>query len=223
MWGIHQETVFATWVLLLVIIITIIAARFILYKKNEIASHIITSSVKYFVDLCTETMGFFDVVHFSFVTSLFIFIFLCNTATVFFPWLEEPTSDLNTAFALGITSFIYIQVSSIQAIGFRAYMKEYLTPPFMFPLHLTGKIASIVSISFRLFGNIFGGGIITQIYNSVKMGSLLIESALLLTGMNLIITLFFGLFEGLIQAFVFSMLTLTYLAIGMQKEEEGVS
>ncbi len=219
MWSIHQETVIATWAVLIVIALVIVIARFALYKKSEVVHYIITSFVRYFIDLCTETMGFFNRAHFSFITSLFIFIFLCNTVTTFFPWLEEPTSDLNTTFALGISSFLYIQVASLQALGIREYLREYFTPPFMFPLHLTGKIASVVSISFRLFGNIFGGGIITQIYNNAKAGSVALETVLLFTGFNLVISLFFGVFEGLIQAFVFCMLTLTYLAIGTQHEE----
>ena len=89
----------------------------------------------------------------------------------------------------------------------------------MFPLHVIGKLATIVSISFRLFGNIFGGAIIAHIYLSSIEGSLLWELLGILTGTNLIITIFFGLFEGFLQAFVFSMLSLTYLSIAINHDE----
>ncbi len=220
LWGVHKETVIATWATILVILTLVIIARILLKKGSGAAHFIITSFVRYFIDLVTETMGFFNFAHFSFVTGLFIFIFACNTINVFIPWLEEPTSDLNTTLALGLSSFVYIQIASVKALGIREYLKEYFSPVFMFPMHVTSKLASIASISFRLFGNIFGGAIITQLYNNMKIGSLLIESVLLLTGLNLVITLFFGIFEGLIQAFIFCMLTVTYLAIAVHKEEE---
>ena len=89
----------------------------------------------------------------------------------------------------------------------------------MLPLNLVGKLASIVSISFRLFGNIFGGSIISQIYFGSIKGSLLLETIGILSGVNIAITLFFTLFEGFLQAFVFAMLTLTYLSIGLQSDD----
>jgi F-type H+-transporting ATPase subunit a len=88
----------------------------------------------------------------------------------------------------------------------------------MFPLNVIGKLASIISISFRLFGNIFGGAIISRIYFGVIEGSLIGEMIGLFSGINFLIMLFFGLFEGALQAFVFSMLTLTYLSMSIQGE-----
>src|SRR5690606_8858231 len=142
---------------------------------------------------------------------------LCNTASII-PLLDEPTRDLNTALALGIISFIYIQVFTIKAHGIKSYIGGFFKPFFvMFPLNIIGKLSSIISVSFRLFGNIFGGSIITKLYFTAIQGSVLFELAGILTGMNLLIVLFFTLFEGLLQAFVFAMLTLTYLSIGSQE------
>lgn len=217
-WSLNQETIIGTWVCLGILLALIIATR--LTIQNQYVRFIATSFIRYFIDLYKQTLSDFNFNHFAFVTSLFIFILICNIISVFIPWVEEPTSDINTPLALGIASFLYVQAATVQSHGVGGYLKEYITPfAIMAPLHMTGKLATIISISFRLFGNIFGGMIITQIYNSVKMGSLLIETLLLVSGMNLLVTLFFGLFEGLIQAFVFFMLTLTYLAIGIQHEE----
>ena len=88
----------------------------------------------------------------------------------------------------------------------------------MLPLNIVGKIATVVSLSFRLFGNIFGGFIIATIYLKLIEGSILAETIGMFSGVALVITLFFGLFEGFLQAFVFSMLTLTYLSIALQGE-----
>ena len=133
--------------------------------------------------------------------------------------MDEPTKDLNTTLALGIISFLYIQIYTVKAHGFKEYLKEYLTPFFlMLPLNIIGKLATIVSISFRLFGNIFGGSIISHIYLHAIQGSLLLETLGLTLGINLAILIFFGLFEGFLQAFVFAMLSLTYLSIALQGE-----
>ena len=78
--------------------------------------------------------------------------------------MEEPTQNLNTTLALAMTSFFYVQYNGIRAHGIKGYLKEY-TEPFiiMAPLHIISKLASIVSMSFRLFGNIYGGAI-SQVY-----------------------------------------------------------
>ena len=114
---------------------------------------------------------------------------------------------------------MYVQFVSIQARGLMPYISDFFQPFFvMLPLNIIGKLSAIVSISFRLFGNIFGGAIITKLYFSMISGSILLESIGLLSGINFLIIAFFTLFEGLLQAFVFAMLTLTYLSVGCQKE-----
>ena len=181
-WGVHEETIIATWLVLALLVVLILVTRYT-FTRYESARYIISSTIRYFMDITEQTIGFFNFSHFSFVSSLFMFIFLCNIINVLVPWVEEPTSDINTTLALGIISFLYTQGAIIHAHGIGGYMKELTTPFFLFPLHVIGKLATIVSISFRLFGNIFGSAIITQIYNKVKMGSVFIETGLLITGL----------------------------------------
>jgi F-type H+-transporting ATPase subunit a len=73
-------------------------------------------------------------------------------------------------------------------------------------------------MSFRLFGNIFGSGIILRIYMMLLENSVVFQIFGIITGLNLIMTLFFILFEGFLQAFVFTMLALTYLGIAIAQE-----
>jgi F-type H+-transporting ATPase subunit a len=209
-----------TWAVLTILVIITILARLAIRKPNSLAGFITISGVRGFVSLCRQSLGGFYENHIAFLTSLFLFIVTSNLLTTFIPWLEEPTSDVNTTLALGITSFLYIQAATIAVHGWGGYFKELATPFFLLPLHITGKLATIISISFRLFGNIFGGMIITQIYGLLKTSSWLMEAGLLLTGTTLTVQLFFGLFEGFIQAFVFFMLSLTYLALGIAPAEE---
>lgn len=208
-----------TWIILGILLFCALIARFFVLQKNGVGHFLALSYVQFFVDLCNQSLGNFSFAHFCFITTLFTFITFCNIISII-PWLEEPTKDLNTTLAFGLIAFVYTQTYAIQKFGLFAYIKEYFSPFFiMFPLHVVGKLASIMSISFRLFGNIYGGFMISDIYFSVLHKFWLYEIIGLVTGLNILIMLFFSLFEGLLQAFVFTMLSLTYLAIALQGEE----
>jgi F-type H+-transporting ATPase subunit a len=137
------------------------------------------------------------------ICALFIFLLISNWLGII-PHLEEPTKDLNTPLSLGIMGFAIAHYAGIKSKGFKAYAKEYFQPMFfMMPLNLIGEFSKIISISFRLFGNIMGGSII------ILVVSYLTYSVLLPPLLNA----FFGLFVGTIQAFVFTMLTLVYISV----------
>ena len=212
-------TVINTWIVLFVLTGFILLFRLLLYKSN-VVTFLVHSFVDSFIELSVQSLGSFNYTHFAFVFSIFVFILLCNWIALI-PFVEEPTKDINTTLALGCISFFYKEFYAIKTHGFLAYIKEFFHPFFvMFPLNLISHFSKIISISFRLFGNIFGGSIITQIYTSAISLSFLTELFGLLSGINFLVLSFFILFEGLIQAFVFTMLTLTYLAIAVQTEEE---
>jgi F-type H+-transporting ATPase subunit a len=223
LWAIHQETAISSWVTLALLGLLTFFVRTAIRKPNSLAGHAVLSIARGFIGITEQSLGAFYPTHAAFLSTLFLFILTGNLITTFIPWLEEPTSDINTTIALGLCSFIYVQAATIAVHGWAGYLKELATPFFLLPLHITGKIATIISISFRLFGNIFGGAIITQIWSKTVMGSLLGESLKLISGITLIVQLFFGLFEGFIQAFVFFMLSLTYLALGLAPMEHTES
>lgn len=137
------------------------------------------------------------------ICALFMFLLLSNWIGMI-PHLEEPTKDLNTPLSLGVMGFAIAHYAGIKSKGFKKYVKEYFEPIFfMMPLNVIGELAKIVSISFRLFGNIMGGSII------ILVVSYLTYSILLPPFLNV----FFGLFVGGIQAFVFTMLTIVYISV----------
>jgi len=213
-----QETILATWVVLGILIATVLILRYACTKKSGPIFWLGNSFIKGFMDLCSQTLGTFHYAHFSFIISLFLFIFYCNILGLV-PFLEEPTADLNTPLALGIIAFLYTNFYAIKAHGISGYLKEFFQPFFlMFPLHVVGKLAGIISISFRLFGNIFGGAIISSIYFGAVGHSYILAPLGILSGFNLGVSLFFGIFESFIQAFIFAMLTLTHLSIQTQEE-----
>ncbi len=137
------------------------------------------------------------------ICALFMFLVLCNWLGII-PRLEEPTKDLNTPLSLGLMGFFISHYLGIKTKGFKGYIKEYFEPIFfMMPLNVIGELAKVISISFRLFGNIMGGSII------ILVVSYLTYSVLLPPFLNM----FFGLFVGTIQAFVFTMLTIVYISV----------
>jgi F-type H+-transporting ATPase subunit a len=141
--------------------------------------------------------------YFPLICSLFMFLLLCNWIGIF-PYMEEPTKDLNTTLGLGIMGFFIAHYAGIKTKGFAAYAKEYFQPVFfMMPLNVIGELAKVISISFRLYGNIMGGSIIILVVSHLVYG-LLIPPFLYA---------FFGLFVGTVQAFVFTMLTLVYISV----------
>lgn len=212
---INRDTVLYTWSTLGLLIILLLLFRYFFTRSAHI--RILTLSfIDFFIDLVHQTIGDFHQKHFFFVTSLFIFIFLCNIISII-PGLDEPTKDVNTTFALGIIAFCYIQFVAIQSQGIRRYIKDYFKPIFfMVPLNILGKLSTILSLSIRLFGNIFGGSIISTLYftatQMVWWGPIIAAPA------SIIVMLFFTFFEGFLQAFVFMMLTLTYISLSMQGE-----
>ncbi len=218
---VNAKTILHTWVVLIVLLIIAIPIRWIMRKKDSALRQMILSYIQSFLDLFNQSVNEFSFNHFCFILSLFTFIFACNSISLI-PTFEEPTTDLNTTLGLGIASFLYIQAASIAKLGLLTYIKEYFAPFFlMFPIHVIGKLASIMSISFRLFGNIFGSALIMQIYMHTIRGWFIGELFGLVTGLNIILALFFGIFEGFLQAFVFAMLSLTYLSIALSGEEHG--
>lgn len=216
--SVEAETVINTLLIMIVLCALTLATRFVLHKKNNLFRFVIVSFVRWFMDFCKQTLGYHSFHHFSFVISLFIFILLCNIFSII-PWCEEPTRDVNTTLALSTIVFLYIQVYTIKTHGIIAYIKDFLSPFFiMLPLNIIGKLASIISMAFRLFGNIFAGSIIAKIWLGFIQGSLFWELFGIASGFSFML-IGFGLFEGVLQAFVFASLTVTYLGLAVQNEE----
>ena len=121
------------------------------------------------------------------------------------PGFMEPTRNLNVPFGLGVMAVIVVHYTAIKHKGFSHHIQGFINPvknP-LFLLDIVGELSKVVSIAFRLFGNVLGGAIIILVVSSLVKYVML---PVLLNG-------FFGIFVGTIQAFVFTMLSLTYIAV----------
>jgi F-type H+-transporting ATPase subunit a len=132
-----------------------------------------------------------------------VFIFLSNLAGQFF-FLQPPTQNTNTTFALSITACLFYHWNGVRSHGF-GYLKQFLGPvpwliPLMLPLEIVTHIARVFSLGIRLFGNIFGEHTAASIFFG------LVPFLLPLPLMAL------GLFASFIQMFIFVMLTTIYIA-----------
>ena len=201
---INLEVIVMTWI---VFIALIVLGLFTSWKKNilprpmQIFGELIVTML---YDLTEDALGEEHAKKYApMICALFMFLLLSNWLGII-PNLEEPTKDLNTPLGLALMGFVIAHYAGIKSKGFKAYLKEYFQPIFfMMPLNLIGELAKIVSISFRLFGNIMGGSII------ILVVSHLVYSVVLPP----LLYAFFGLFVGTIQAFVFTMLTVVYISV----------
>lgn len=211
---VHSSTIIATWVMLGIITIAVYLGRRALDAPDSIGGYCARALTRLVINLIHQVTGEFNYTHTVLISTLGLFITL-STLVSLIPGVAEPTNDLNTAVALGLVSFCYTHGYAIYIRGFFAYMGDYFKPFFiMFPMNIISTFSSLISLSFRLFGNIFGGTIITHLWVGALGGSILWE--LMGIPINIILFLFFGIFEGLIQAFVFTMLTLTYITLTIQ-------
>ncbi|HSU29972.1 MAG TPA: F0F1 ATP synthase subunit A [Bryobacteraceae bacterium] len=142
-----------------------------------------------------------------FVGTLWLFLAVANLVGIL-PGLHGPTADLSTTAALAVLVFLSVHWYGIRIHGLRAYLRHYLEPnPIMLPFHIISEISRTVALAVRLFGNIF----------SLEMAALLV---LLVAGFLVPVpVLMLHIVEALVQAYIFGMLALIYIAGGIETLE----
>jgi len=142
-----------------------------------------------------------------FVATLWAYLLTANLVGLV-PGLHSPTRDLSATSALAILVFFSVHWFGIRAQGLKAYLDHYLKPfPLLLPFHLLGEVTRTVALAVRLFGNMM----------SLEMAALLI---LLLAGFLVPVPiLMLHIVEALVQAYIFGMLALLYIAGGVQSQQ----
>ncbi len=137
--------------------------------------------------------------------------------------MYPPTADLNTVAGWAILVFCIITYTKIKTSGILGYLKGYTEPFVLFtPFNVLSELGTPVSMSFRHFGNVVSGVVIsTLVYAALASASTLIFGWLpgllgkipfLQVGIPAILSIYFDLFSSCMQAFIFSMLTMLYVA-----------
>jgi len=143
-----------------------------------------------------------------FIGTLFLFVVVSNVLVVV-PGFQPPTGSLSTTTALALCVLVAVPAFGIASNGLRGYLKSYLEPTaFMLPFNIVSEITRTISLSIRLFGNMMSGTMITAM-------ALAIAPLFFPIIMNVL-----GLLIGVIQAYIFSVLALVYIASATRAHEE---
>ncbi len=217
-WSI-SETIVVQWIIMLfLIILALIMTRGLGSNQRSKRQHFLEWAIGSLRNLVRETMGnkFVDRVPWitSYIGTLFLF-FVCSDL-ITLTTLKSPTTDLDTTVGWALITFFMIYTMGVKFKGI-SYFKEFIEPtPLMLPLNLIGELARPISLSFRPFGNILGGTIIMGlVYQLLGYISSLIPHMSIPVGQFLIpipLHMYFDLFAGGLQAFIFIMLTMVFVS-----------
>jgi len=146
----------------------------------------------------------------NYLTVLLVFILLSNLLGLFSPWLESPTANVVVPLGLALLTFVYYHFHGVRVNGF-GYIKQFLGPVWwlywlLLPIELISHLARVLSLTVRLYANMFAGDLLTLAFFS-----------LIPVGVPLV---FLGLHFGvaLIQAYVFMLLAAIYLSLAVSHE-----
>ncbi len=199
------ETIFNTWIIMGFLFVF---ALFVRLKLNSFKK--VPSGFQNFIELAVESMHNFtagtmgeEYAYFgNYFFGLFIFILCANLSGLVY--LRPPTADLATTLPFALTTVFLLHYMGIVK-GKKQYFKAYLEPmPLFLPLNIIGELARPISLSFRMFGNILGGAIMLGLVYAMFPPYLKIAIPSFLH-------IYFDLFAGVLQAFIFCILSMTFI------------
>jgi F-type H+-transporting ATPase subunit a len=142
-----------------------------------------------------------------FIGTLFLFIGLANLLTII-PGYEPPTASISTTIAFAIAVFIAVPIYGISEQGFFGYLKSYVEPTFiMLPFTIISEVSRTLALAVRLFGNMMSGGLIL----TILLGIAPLIFPIIMTVL--------GLLTGMVQAYIFGILSTVYIAAATQGDE----
>jgi F-type H+-transporting ATPase subunit a len=142
-----------------------------------------------------------------FIGTLFLFIVVSNVLSIV-PGFQAPTASLSTTTALALCVFVAVPLFGISRQGLRSYLKQYTQPSLiMLPFNIIGEVSRTLALAVRLYGNMMSGAMIVAIL-------LVILPLFFPVVMQLL-----GLLTGVIQAYIFAVLAMVYIASAAQMEQ----
>ncbi|HTP66322.1 MAG TPA: F0F1 ATP synthase subunit A [Geobacteraceae bacterium] len=202
------DTVVTTWLVMLLIAATSCLLTRRLALRPSLTQEIVESLFEAVEKTIKEVLPVDPWLVVPVLGTLWIFIGFSNL-TGLLPGLKAPTADINTTCAFAVISFSLTHVYGIMLEGVGGYLQHYREPTwFLFPFHLMAEITRTVALAVRLFGNMLSGDMIALILLGVVGFLVPIPFAML----HIVI--------GLIQAYIFGILTLVFIAGGVTPESE---
>ncbi|MDR1425811.1 MAG: F0F1 ATP synthase subunit A [Rickettsiales bacterium] len=200
-------TILFSWIVMLLLVGLAIIIRNEIRRKpvNNKSSSFLQSAFELFweqiVKLVKETTGARTDIILPMIGTLFLYVIFSNLISLL-PFFVSPTASLTTTVSLALIVLTFSIFVGVRERG-PGYFKKYMKPAFiMAPFNILGDISKITSLSIRLYGNIMSSFVIDSILSKITLLSI---------GFPVIISLL-GLVSGVIQAYIFSMLSLIFLS-----------
>lgn len=190
------DTVVFSWIAMAFIVGLVLLLRWRWSEALELA-------LEFLNDLISDVMGRPAMPYLPFLGTLAIYIATSNVIGAI-PSLSTPTSDINTPFALALVVFFSVHYFGIREKGLRGYLKDLATPIFTLPLEIIGQLSRTLALTLRLFGNILSGEMIVAVLFSLVPLFVPVPMTA------------FGLFTGILQAYIFTALASVYIAAGVE-------
>ena len=201
------------WLAMAILIGLSLAARFSLKKTAPTGvQNLLETIVGGLENFIVDIMGPEGRHYLSLIGTLFLFILVCNLEGLI-PGFDSPTANINTTLALALVTFTATHYIGIKRHGI-GYIKHFMGPiwalaPLMLPIELISHFARVMSLTFRLFGNM------------VAKHKLLLVLALLAPYIAPVPILGLGLLVAFVQALVFTLLTMLYLSGSVEEAHLG--
>lgn len=198
-----NETLFVTWIVMLILIVVAIIIRVFVIKKFKTIPKGIQNILEMFVESCEKfTNSQLGKRGASYAAYIFtIAIMIVSTSLIELFGFRPPATDINFTIAIALMSFVVINAFGFYYTGFFGRLKWFVKPKaFMLPINLITHAVIPVSLSFRLFGNMFAGLVVMDLLYSVFA-----------VGLPAILAIYFNLFHVGIQTYIFLVLTLSFM------------
>lgn len=223
----------STVTLFFVTIVLIIAAYFVnkkITKRPGGFQVIVEKLITMLYGLVEDTMGKHNLKFAPYIGTLFVSSICCSVIgmTQIF---RSATADVSVTAAWALVTTGMVWYNNIKNFGLKAWLKGFTEPIFiMTPMNLISEVASPLAMAFRHFGNVAGGSVLTSlIYTALATASTaliklltgsIINIPFLQIGIPAFLSIYFDLFSGFVQAFVFCLLTMVYVSAASPPPEE---
>lgn len=209
------ETIIISWVIVLALTLLVLFLTHNMKKKPEKKRQVIAEFLVKTVDnLVKSTMGERYKSFGPYIAALFASSIFGSLVSLI--GLRSVTADYSTTLTWALMSFVMIETAKIKADGVGGYLKSFINP-----LNIVSEVSTPVSMSFRHFGNVAGGMIISSLIYFALTGlsnAVGLAVPVFTIGLPAVLSLYFDLFSGFMQAFIFIMLTMIYIASAKTEE-----
>ena len=211
------ETLVNSWIVMAFLIVLSLWLTHDMKKQHISKKQVV---VKMLYQLVGDTMGEDRLYFTPYIGTLFLFTLCANLMGLL--TFRSPTADLNTTAAFAIIFFGLVQVFSIKANGLKNRIKGFAEPvPVVLTLNIVGEFSTPIALALRLFGNMASGIVVTSLlYQALTWLSNLVFGSItsfpvFAVGIPAVLSIYFDLFTGCMQAFIISMLTMVFVSMAM--------